>query len=492
MDFLDPQAKRRHRIRLAIGYGLVATLIATATAILVYRAYGFDVDRKTGEVYQNGLVYVDSAPDNADVFVNGDLHKDRTNTRMALPAGGYNIKLQKKGYRNWERGIELEGGSVERLTYPLLVPSELERSELKTFEAKPGFAAQSPDRRWAIISVGNSLTNFIEYDFNSLTNERPAERKISFAASLFRVAPGAHSLELVEWSNDNKHLLIRHNFGGGHEFIVLNRDKPETSFNINQLTGQSPAQLTLIDKKFDQWHLYHQQGGVLQSASVKAPAPQAIAANVSSYKSHGEDVLLYAQNIDPKLQRVILRQGQKSYNLRDIKPGSVQLEIARYDGDWFVVVGLAAENKVLIYKNPQDDFSDDSKPVPKSALRVPGELTNIKFSQNTRFVSAQSGQHFEIFDVEFSDVFRFDVDQKFDDPKKVVWMDGHRLLGGSEKKITMFDFDGSNRQTLVPSVAGLPVFFDRDFTALYTVDQQTISPAKFGFYSTALRLEADK
>src|SRR5689334_19275883 len=124
MDFLDPKARRRHTIRLYIGYGLMATLILIASAILVFQAYGFDLDRKTGEVIQNGLVFVDSAPDKANVFFNDELQKAKTNNRFALPSGDYTLKIQKDGYRDWHRTFSITGGAVERFSYPLLLPTK--------------------------------------------------------------------------------------------------------------------------------------------------------------------------------------------------------------------------------------------------------------------------------------------------------------------------------------------------------------------------------
>ncbi len=294
MDFLDPKAKRRHITRLIIGYGLMSILIGMATFLLIIRAYGFELDRKTGEVTQNGLVFVDSAPDGATIKLNKKEQKNKTNNRFAVPAGQYDMQINKEGYREWRRGFSLNGGEVERFTYPLLIPSNLGRQELQAYSAPPGFTAESPDRRWLVMSEANSLASFIEYDLNSLAVNQPKERKFVLPDTLFTQAAGASSLELVEWSADNKHILVKHSFTGGTEFVVVSRDQPETSININKLLGQNPSKVVLRDKKFDSWYLYTDVGGILQKADAKKAVAPALT-GVTFFKTHGDDTILYSQ-----------------------------------------------------------------------------------------------------------------------------------------------------------------------------------------------------
>lgn len=269
MDFLDPKAKKRHRIRVMVGYVLMGVLISLGTFILLLQAYGFDVDRKTGEVIQNGLVFVDSAPNGATIKINNQIQSDKTNTRLALPGGDYTVKIEKDGYRSWQRSFRLEGGSIERFTYPLLIPNNLEQQEIASYDQLPAFSSESPDRRWTLISRGPSITDFVEYDLNAVTREKPEERALSFAANLYTPAEGAHSLELVEWANDNKHLLIKHTYANGYEYVMLNRDDPASSFNVTKLLGVNPTTISLRDKKFDQWYIFTAEGGVLQTADAK-------------------------------------------------------------------------------------------------------------------------------------------------------------------------------------------------------------------------------
>ncbi|MDQ3123195.1 MAG: PEGA domain-containing protein, partial [bacterium] len=148
MDFLDPKRKRAHRRRLFIGYVLMSIVVALGTMVILYLAYGYDIDRKTGTVIQNGIVFVESQPSGASVFLNGIHQNSRTGTRMVLPEGVYTVRLEAEGYRTWERTFNLEGGQLQRLIYPFLIPDTLEGTAVKNYETLPLLTTQSPDRRW--------------------------------------------------------------------------------------------------------------------------------------------------------------------------------------------------------------------------------------------------------------------------------------------------------------------------------------------------------
>jgi hypothetical protein len=494
MDFLDPKAKRRHLLQLIIGYGLMGILIILTTAILVYQAYGFDVDRNTGQVIQNGLVFVDSAPDGATVYFNNQEQKDKSNNRYAMPSGEYNLAIHKDGYRNWNRDFNLNGGSVERFTYPMLIPENLARQEAHAFDAAPTFITASPDRRWTLTNRADSLTNFIEYDLNNLKDNKPVARDFVIPGNLMNTSVGPHTLELVEWSSDNKHMLVKHSFADANEFVVISRDQPSSSININTLLGQSPTSITLRDKKFDQWYLYNQTDGTLATADAKKTITQLLT-NVTSFKTHDDDTILYSQAVeDGKYQRVFLRQDDQTYQVKDVAPGAMFLDIARFNSAWYVVVGADAEQKAYIYRNPQEVMSkrDATKPTPVTILKTTGPITSLSFSQNTRFIMAQSGQHFEVYDNEYDRLYSYNIASPFDVGSKVTWMDGHRLTSRSGGKIITFDFNGANIQELIVTQASAPAIFDRDYLVLYTFDPSSASPGKSALYATQLRLDGDR
>lgn len=496
MDFLDPHAKKLRNIRLMVGYILITILIFTATTIIVFRAYGFDVDRKTGEIIQNGLVYIDSAPDNAEIFLNGTIQKSRTNARMTLPEGSYELLIRKDGYRDWKRSFNLRGGSIQRITYPVLMLQNLDETEVANYgKTRPLLSTQSPDRRWLFVSKVGSIGEFFEYDLNNPNpiTLKPVERTVAFPETLFTPSDGEQSLEVVEWSTDNDHALIKHTFGTGYEFIVLSRERPETSTNISQLLGFAPSEVALRDKNFDQWYVYQKEGGILRIADSKKTLTPVLE-NVTSYKTHDASIILYAQTVSENVQNIYLRQNNQSYLLRTVTAGAVHLNIARYDGDWYAAVGSDGDKKTYLYKNPMSLLVkiDNQKPAPVSVFHAEAPLSNVSFSNSTRFIMAQAGQQVGVYDAEKSETYSYNFSSQFDGDTKVSWMDGHRMIARSGGYVVVFDFDGSNSQELVRALSGVVTFFDRDYTVLYTINSSKRVPDTTALFVSDLRFQQDK
>ena len=86
--------------------------------------------------------------------MNGKRVSQRTNTKLNLRNGVYDIQLSKDGYRTWQRQIEVIGGAVRRFDYPFLFPIDLKTSVVTSFSTSVSFASQSPDMRWLLVNDG--------------------------------------------------------------------------------------------------------------------------------------------------------------------------------------------------------------------------------------------------------------------------------------------------------------------------------------------------
>lgn len=469
MDFLDPKKKRAHLIRLYIGYALMAVVLTIGTFVLVFAAYGYDIDRKTGSIIQNGLIIVDAHPEPATILVNNE-EKGRTNNRLVLPAGQYDIQLREDGYRTWQHTVQLEGGNIEQLVYPFLFPANPATKELQELATSPSMASASPDRRWLVVHADTSPGAFLLMDLVAKENTRTT---ITLPSDTVTTAEGPHAYEVVEWSTDNTHVLLKHKFSSGQEFILLNRETPASSINLNKLFPDQPfTGVSLRDKKADQFYLFHAPDGRLYTAEVRNATVNLILTKVAQYKPYRDDTLLYVTipAADAKLAEVYVRQDDNNYVLRSVPLAAAYLlDIAQFEGELYVAVGSLADGRIYFYRDPLKALGSRPSrlPQPFRVLVVP-EARYVSFSANARFIAVQGGSKFAVYDGETGRQFRYDTKLTLEKPQKATWMDGHRLMLVSGNKVAIFDFDGTNMQTLSPALSAYTPFFDRDYKAMFT------------------------
>lgn len=489
MDFLDPKKKRAHRIRLFIGYGLMAVALAMATLILVFASYGYDIDRANGGIIQNGLVIVDAHPEAANIEVNG-MNKGTTTNRLILPAGQYTVNLTRSGYRSWNHAVSLEGSSIEQLVYPFLFPQQLVTKTLQTYNAIPTLASESPDRHWLVVNLPETPGAFQVVDLNNKQN--PATT-VSLPTDAFTTAAGAHTFEAVEWSTDNVHLLLKHSFTGGSEFIIFDRDTPANSVNLNKVFPNQPFTIVnLRDKKADQFYLYNAPDGNLFTADTKNKSPTLVQSHVQQFKSYQADTLLYVLTppAGTTTSEVHYVQSGNDYILRTLPVASKYLmDMAKFNNHFYVVVGSPTDGHNYVYQDPLSAYTHKPAQAPRPfRVLIEPQAQYLSFSAIARFIAVQSGSSFAVYDAETGRQFHYDTKLNLTPDQKATWMDGHRLMFTSGDTIVIFDFDGTNLQKLSPSNASFTPFFDRDYTALFSLAPQTNAADKLQLLRTELKV----
>jgi hypothetical protein len=452
MDFLDPRKRRAHNIRLIIGYVLVSIVIGLATVIIVYGANGYGINTKTGQIVQNGLLFADSNTGGAEIYLNGTDRNAKTASRLILPSGNYTLTLKKAGYRDWSRHFILNEQSVARYVYPMLFPVKPVVTSLKTYSAIPGLITQSPNQQWLLVENNQASAVsplFDEYDTTTLDDASPKVQQLRLPASVLTDYTADSKLTEVEWSTDNTNLLLKHDYSGGTEFVIFNRAHPDQSFNVDKLFNAVPSQVSLFDKKADQLYLFNQAAGSLALGNVadKTIGPVLIK-NLLAYKTYGKDLITYvtAANEPPGKVAARIWDAGTTYKLNEFKAGGVYLiDAAQFQGNFYYADGSDKSDRINIYKNPLDTIKDPSvgTALPLLALRNDGD-DKLGFSNNARFISAEGGQRFAVYDIETDSIYQYPVSDALSGD--LSWMDGHRMIGESAGKVFVMDYDGTNKQ----------------------------------------------
>ena len=474
-----------------VGYLLIGVAILLGAIILVYSAYGYGINTKTGDIVQNGLLFVDSQPGGAEIYLNGQDKGAKTASRLILTAGAYNLRLKKSGYHDWSRSFSLTEHAVSRYVYPFLFPTSPVQFNLKNYSSLPPLITQSPDRRWVLVQTPESSSGNPVFDEYDTTNLKQGSKAVSFPAGLLTGSTISGSqLKMVEWSTDNKNVLLEHIYPGGTEFVVFNRDDPTISFNVNKIFSTSPTQVTLRDKKTDQLYLYNQASQNLGVGNVSTGEVTPLLNKVLAFKPSGTDLIIYVTDQNSKAGEVTARiwNNSQTYPLYSFAVGEhYLLDMAQYQGDWFYVAGSDKSGRVNIYKNPLDTLKNTAlaKALPMTSLRQSG-ADKVAFSSNTRFVEAEAGQSFAVYDFETQTSFHYTLPKAL--TSNMHWMDGHRLIGNSGGTAYVTDYDSTNQNTLVAVSSSDDIYFDSNYTHMFS-----LAPASSGvtLFDTDMRAGTD-
>jgi hypothetical protein len=456
--------------------------------LLLFASFGYSINRSTGDVIQNGLVFVDSHPEQAQIVLNGQ-DKGTTDGRYVLEAGKYDLELSREGYRPWKRSFNLEGGNIVRLVYPFLFPDDLTGRDLLAYSVQPDMVSSSPDRRWVVSHSQDAFGNLLITDTSVTTLPTST---ITLPPALFESRTGAQSFELEEWSTDNRHFLVKYSFDGGYDYLVLDRERPQDSFSVSQVFGKAFSKVAFRDKAFDQLYLYEANGGVLQAGRVSDRFVEPVAIGVESFWPYKSDTLLYTshQDVAPDKAAVWLKKGSNTYKLREVARSSrYMLNLAEFDGAMYVIAGSIADGKVYIYKDPLSKLKDNPNVLLNQSvlLRLEG-AQYLSFSNNARFIALQNGSRFNIYDLETKQQYKYDTGIAVAQDYEANWMDGHRLLMVAGSKAWAFDYDGINKQELVTAHDNFMPLFDRDYNQMFTVSPTTADKSKLGLVWTDLNL----
>jgi len=494
MDFVDPVKKRRHARRLLLTYVFIAAVIAGGTLLLGLESFGYHFNRKSGELVQNGLIFVASRPGGAEIRLNGEPRSERTDTRLDLPADDYSITLQRDGYRSWQHDITLVGGSIERLVYPVLFPVDIVTKDVELYRETPTLVTQSPDRRWLIVSQADSLTEFELYDLNQ-TN--PSATALTLPDGLLTASQGEQRLRGVEWSSDNRRVLLEHTYsnrsGKQREFIMLDWQSPTSSFNLNKRFNTNPTQVALRDKRFDRFYFYDAARLTLRTADFSTRRVSPLLEKVLNFKVHGDDQVLYATTKSAGVGsvNVNLRTGDDDYTIKRLPDSKTyRLDMAQFDGRWYVAIGAGQDGPTYIYEDPVETLRRNRfRPLePTATLQVDG-VSKLSFSANARFIAVQGGNAFAVHDFETKRGHNYTLeDITLEKSAKATWMDGHRLTLLSQGKAIVFDYDGTNLQTLAPAASYQP-YFSSDYNTLYTIAPSPTVPTRPALLRGALEVK---
>ncbi|MGV9001980.1 MAG: PEGA domain-containing protein [Candidatus Saccharimonadaceae bacterium] len=460
------------RILLSSVATLSVVIIATVTILFML---GFRLDSDNGRLEQGALLQFDSAPNGADVYVDGSAIGTRTATKQTVIAGTHTIKMTKSGYQDWNRTVDLAAGTLTWLDYSLLVPKERPVQTVTTYQTLVGLTV-SPDNKWVLAQEKADVPTFQVVDIRS---EEVKNNNITLPEASYSepsVVGVTHSFSIVSWDSGSRFVLIKHLYRDQTEWLVVDTQNVASTINVTQLLSVGFKDLQFAGTSGKELYGLTNDGAIRKIDLSAATLSRAFVTHVDSFSTYDNTTLSYI-GVDPNdaTKRVagVYRDGDEaSHILRSITSSDMVLKItaSRYFSDDYVAI--AEGNTVTILKGsyPSSSSQDNSSLAPFATLELSGAVSSLSFSPKGYYIVAQSGETFKSYEIEHT---RADVGTIPTTAGKAVstlkWLDIAHLWNDDNGTLTMRDFNGINAFAIMTVEPGFSASLSQNGRFFYAV-----------------------
>jgi hypothetical protein len=123
--------KRSDKIMRAIAFYFAAALFCVLLPIILSYALGYQIDYRDMKIYKTGILYIESRPAGAAIYLNGGKYPDVTPARIEeLKPGGYKVVVRREGFYPWEKDLEVRPNMVTKADRIVLFPMAQEMKKM--------------------------------------------------------------------------------------------------------------------------------------------------------------------------------------------------------------------------------------------------------------------------------------------------------------------------------------------------------------------------
>lgn len=458
---IDFESKKTRAAIRYFTYGVMTLSVLGISALAVLFTLGYRLD-KAGSFDQGGLVQFRTLPSGAIVRVDGK-RTATTPAKATLSAGAHDISMQRSGYREWTKQINIAAGQLLWLDYARLIPNSVTTTTVQAFD-KLDSLQFSPDRKWALLLPEAGQPSVVLADLRD--SEKPALQTLTLPAGSWTASPDPHSFILQEWNIGSRYMLIKHTYGTTTEFLRFDREQPDKVINLSRTLGQ----LSLAHFAGDNPAIiYGILGGQLQQYDTN---------NANNTKTFAtaivNDFVVYRDN---RLAIVGERDGKRivSYIVNGVETivqtyeptTGVLIALNNYFNDDYLAVAVG--DQISIYRSPKDVGTTlPAKVFADFQIKDgAGAVQWLSFSGNGRLLVAQSGATYTTYDLELSRQTTTTVGVAAQ--QRFYWLDDYTLAIDVDNVLRLREFDGANQQDISSVVSGYRVSLSEDGNYIYSI-----------------------
>lgn len=464
-------SKKQQVIQRTLGLiAMVVSVLVIVTATILF-ILGYRIDSLNGRLEQGALVQFDSTPPGARVSIDGIPINADTPTKRSILDGAHSFLVERDGYRPWVKSLNLEAGTLTWLDYIRMVPTDLQRETVRTFDAAATMKA-APDLQTLIVQPVATEPVLERIDIRA---QAIVPVTLTFPVALYSGANNeevAHTFRLDEWDESGRYLLVQHTFDESTEWLVIDTEDVNRSTNITRLLsiGLSDVQFASTNGNI----LFGLTDGVIRKLDLSnATISRGLVTNVQSFQMYESNTLTYiGVNPEDETKRVagVYRDGDAQPRALRSAPLAANLRIdttQHYNEDY---VAIAEDRAVTVLKGSYPSSPTDTNSLSVFAeFDAPAAIDQVTFSPDGDYLVVQSGAAFQSFEVEYERMTSATVDIESSKAPQLRWLDEAYVWAVYDGVLSMREFDGTNANAIMPAVAGMDVTLSQNGRYIYAM-----------------------
>ena len=301
-----------------------------------------------------------------------------------------------------------------------------------------------------MINLQNDTPNIKELGYlNVIQDNNSKENSIS-------------NVEIQEISRNNNRFIFTYNQNGSRHWLIGDVNNPSKfidiskDFNLNNIAK-------IEAKNNEASILYIQDGQNLKELNVDSLTLSAnILTDIETFTSR-ENIIASVQkktnSENNTVYSIHIRRDNKNMLIKDNIPTAPTIALGRYYNESYVHVAI--KDEIHIYKS--SNWSELMRLYKK--IKANQDITSLNINDESRLLAIKTNSSTLMHDLETKETFTLDNNS----PNKPIWIDNFHLANVTNNSLSIVDFDGANKHSLMPSLENMPIILSGNDKFLYTL-----------------------
>jgi len=448
---------------------IVAGVIVTVLFILGYR-----LDSDSGRLEQGALLQFESVPGGAGVFVDGNYTGSQTTTKRTVIAGTHTFMVQRQGYEDWVKTLDVQAGTLTWLDYIRLVPKDRSVKDVASFASLSG-AKASPDRQTFIVQEKSSEPAFTVVN---LSEENVRTSKVIIPQDVYSddaVVGASHEFRLHEWDQSGQFVIVTHHIDNQVQWLVVDTQNVSASRNVTRLLGVQLSDAVFMGTGGRTLYGLTQDGLIRRLDLDEAVISRPLVSRVDQVSLNNETKVISYVGTDPhdaelKVAGVYRDGDDEGYVIRSTKTDeALSISTVRQHSDDYVAVSQGNVLSILKGTYPSSSDGTVTSYAPYATVSTTAPISTVSFSKTGSYLVARAGTELVGYDMLQK---RSTVATLLDSERTFQWLDDAHLWTDTAASLTMRDFDGTNRYEIMSVAEGFDATLSRSGRYMYSIGER--------------------